>query len=69
MGERLGEGPNVYLPVTMKAELTPGWKGFDDRRSYWITLLASSSTFLCGKSKPCRPRLTKTFSRNEFWQV
>ena len=40
MGERLGEGPNLYVPVTMKSELSQGWKSFDDHRDYWITLLA-----------------------------
>ncbi|MGQ0767429.1 MAG: ABC transporter permease [Gemmatimonadota bacterium] len=40
----LGDRPNVFVPVTMRATVTPGWTGFDDRTSYWI--------YLFGRLKP-----------------
>src|SRR5262249_34213340 len=39
-GTTLGSAPQVFLPITMRGTLSPGWKGFDDRRSYWIYLFA-----------------------------
>jgi predicted permease len=36
----LGEEPEVFVPLTMRALMAPGWKGFDDRRSYWAYLFA-----------------------------
>ncbi len=34
-GTTLGVGPQVYAPLSMREELTPGWKGLSERRSYW----------------------------------
>jgi predicted permease len=39
-GTTLGSRPQVYVPVTMHGLMTPGWKGFDNRRSYWAYLFA-----------------------------
>jgi predicted permease len=39
-GTTLGERPNVFVPISMRAQTNPGWKGFDDRRSYWAYLFA-----------------------------
>jgi predicted permease len=39
-GTTLGVRPYVYVPFTMRAAVTPGWTGFDDRRSYWAYLFA-----------------------------
>ncbi len=36
----LGEEPEVFVPLTMRAMMAPGWKGFDNRRSYWAYLFA-----------------------------
>jgi predicted permease len=35
-GTTLGVRPMVYVPLTMRTALVPGWTGFDNRRSYWI---------------------------------
>lgn len=37
-GTTLGEDPKVYVPITLNATLTPGWEGFENRRSYWVYL-------------------------------
>jgi predicted permease len=37
-GTTLGARPMVYVPLTMRAALMPGWEGFENRRSYWTYL-------------------------------
>jgi len=39
-GTTVGVRPLVYVPMTMREALTPGWKGLDNRRSYWAYLFA-----------------------------
>jgi len=39
-GTTLGVKPRVYVPVTMREAMSPGWKGFDNRRSYSFYLFA-----------------------------
>ena len=39
-GTTLGNEPKVFVPISMRALMNPGWKGFDDRRSYWAYLFA-----------------------------
>ena len=36
--DRLGATPDLFVPITMKQELTPDWDGFQERRNYWIPL-------------------------------
>lgn len=40
----LGVLPKVFVPITMRETMTPGWKGFDRRRRYWA--------YLFGRLKP-----------------
>ena len=40
----LGSDPKVFVPLTMRALMSPGWKGFDNRQSYWA--------YLFGRLKP-----------------
>lgn len=35
-GTTLAALPYVFVPISMRAALTPGWKGFERRDSYWI---------------------------------
>ena len=39
-GTTLGTRPNVFVPISMRETLLPGWKGLDNRRSYWAYLFA-----------------------------
>ena len=39
-GTTLGARPHVYVPITMRGLMNPGWKDFDNRRSYWAYLFA-----------------------------
>jgi len=43
-GTTLGSKPQVFVPITMRELMRPGWKGFDNRRSYWA--------YLFGRLKP-----------------
>jgi predicted permease len=39
-GTTLGAQPDVFVPITMRGQMVPGWKGFEERRSYWAYLFA-----------------------------
>jgi predicted permease len=39
-GTTLGSRPYVFVPITTLALMQPGFKGFDDRRTYWAYLFA-----------------------------
>lgn len=39
-GTTLGQRPDVYVPLTMRSAMLPGWEGFENRRSYWAYLFA-----------------------------
>ncbi len=43
-GTTLGVPPDVFVPLTMRGLMLPGWEGFDNRRSYWA--------YLFGRLKP-----------------
>jgi predicted permease len=39
-GTTLGSSPKVFVPISMRAELSPRFKDFENRKSYWIYLFA-----------------------------
>lgn len=39
-GTTLGSRPQVFVPISMRGKLQPPFKGFDNRRNYWIYLFA-----------------------------
>ena len=39
-GTTLGIKPQVYVPISMRELMFPGWKLFDDRRAYWAYAFA-----------------------------
>jgi predicted permease len=39
-GTTLGARPDIFVPVSMREVLTPGWKGLGNRRSYWLYVFA-----------------------------
>ena len=39
-GTTLGARPAVFVPITMRGFMEPGFKEFDNRRSYWVYLFA-----------------------------
>ena len=34
-----GDAPAVFVPMSMKAQITPGWNDLDERRSTWLNIL------------------------------
>jgi len=43
-GTTLSTLPDVFVPISMRERLIAGWKGFDNRRSYWV--------YVFGRLKP-----------------
>jgi len=39
-GTTLGVKPQVFVPITMRESMQPGFKGFDNRQNYWAYLFA-----------------------------
>jgi len=39
-GVQLGQTPDVFIPLAMMAQMTPGWEALSDRKAYWLNLLA-----------------------------
>jgi len=39
-GTTLGAAPEVFVPLTMRGQMSPGFKGFDNRQSYWAYVFA-----------------------------
>lgn len=39
-GTTLGSRPDVFVPITLRGLMSPGFDGFDNRRSYWAYLFA-----------------------------
>ena len=43
-GTTLGDRPRVFVPITMRGLMSPGFRSFENRRSYWI--------YVFGRLKP-----------------
>jgi predicted permease len=37
-GVQLGFNPDVFVSITLKAQMTPNWDGLDSRKDYWLTM-------------------------------
>jgi predicted permease len=37
-GTTLGSDPKVFVPITMRGVVSPGFDGFEDRNAYWVYL-------------------------------
>ncbi|HEY6328633.1 MAG TPA: ABC transporter permease, partial [Blastocatellia bacterium] len=38
-GVQIGYTPDVFVPITMKAPMTPNWDGLSDPSDYWLAIL------------------------------
>jgi len=38
-GVQVGQIPDLFIPITMKAQMTPNWNGLADRNDHWVTIL------------------------------
>ena len=43
-GTTLGQNPDVFVPITMRGLMSPGFNGFENRRQYWV--------YVFGRVKP-----------------
>jgi putative ABC transport system permease protein len=38
-GVQVGQTPDVFIPIMMKAQMIPNSRGLDDRRDYWLAIM------------------------------
>ncbi|HKQ78981.1 MAG TPA: ABC transporter permease [Blastocatellia bacterium] len=38
-GIQVGQTPDVFIPMMMKAQMTPNWNGLDDHKDYWLAII------------------------------
>lgn len=38
-GVQVGQVPDLFIPITMKALMTPNWDGLDDHSDHWLSIL------------------------------
>jgi len=55
----MGDTPDLFTPMTMKAEVKPGFKDLEDRRSRWLNIV--------GKLKPGLSRDQAEVGINPLW--
>ncbi len=55
----MGDTPDVFAPMTMKAEVTPGSEDLEDRKSAWLSIV--------GKLKPGESREQAEAGVNPLW--
>jgi predicted permease len=42
-GIQMGQPADLFIPITMKAQMTPNWNGLDDPNDYWLQMMARLS--------------------------
>src|SRR5277367_1240054 len=38
-GVQVGQIPDLFIPITMKAQMTPNWDGLSDRGDHWVAII------------------------------
>lgn len=38
-GVQVGQMPDIFVPMMMKAQVTPNWNGLDNHRDYWLAII------------------------------
>jgi hypothetical protein len=38
-GVQIGQTPDVFIPLTLKAQMTPNWNGTEDWNDYWLAVM------------------------------
>jgi hypothetical protein len=38
-GVQVGQTPDIFIPVTMKAQMTPNWDGLDKWNDWWLAVI------------------------------
>lgn len=48
-GVQLGQTPDVFIPMMMKAQITPTWDGLKNHKDYWLAILGRLKLGLSAK--------------------
>jgi predicted permease len=43
-GVQVGQVPDVFIPITLKAQMTPNWDGLADRDDHWLAIIGRLKT-------------------------
>ncbi|MEK6301902.1 MAG: ABC transporter permease [Acidobacteriota bacterium] len=38
-GVQVGQRPDIFIPITMKAQMTPNWDGLADHKDFWLAII------------------------------
>jgi predicted permease len=38
-GVQVGQDPDLFIPITLKAQMTPNWDGLNDRDDHWLAMI------------------------------
>jgi predicted permease len=38
-GVQVGQTPDIFIPISMKAQMTPNWDGLNNHRDYWLAII------------------------------
>lgn len=38
-GVQVGQKPDIFVPITMKAQMTPNWDGLKDQKDFWLAMI------------------------------
>ncbi len=38
-GVQVGQTPQLFIPMTMKAQMTPNWDGLNEHKDYWLAIM------------------------------
>jgi predicted permease len=38
-GVQVGQDPDLFIPITLKAQMTPNWDGLSDRDDHWLAMI------------------------------
>jgi predicted permease len=38
-GVQVGQAPDLFIPITLKAQMTPNWDGLADRDDHWLAMI------------------------------
>jgi putative ABC transport system permease protein len=38
-GVQVGQLPDIFIPMTMKEQVTPNWKGLDNHKDFWLAII------------------------------
>jgi predicted permease len=75
MGIQVGQSPDIFVPITMKAQMTPPQNGLDDWNDHWIAVLARRKRGISirqaetGISTEYRPLLEQQLATIKHWDA